>query len=126
MQHAMAAAGVAGRNPGDLERNNLRTEQSDDPAHRADGALRFAFAPVHVLGPVKGKGFLWHLGGKDLRGGSARTFYRCANVFTLRCGQLFESLDRDAGLFGERLGGWGGSSILKRDLPRRPGELILS
>ena len=90
----MAAARVAGRDAGDLERNNCGIEQRHNPAHRAHEALRLACAPVHVLGPVEGEHFFGQFGGQDLGGGAARALDRRADVFALGRRDLFESLDR--------------------------------
>ena len=68
----MAAAGVAGGDAGNLQRDDGRVKQRDDPADRTDEALGLAGAPVHILGPVDGEDFLGQFGRKHLGCGAAR------------------------------------------------------
>ncbi len=53
VQHAMAAACIPGGDPRDLQWNNRRIHQRDQPAHRPDKTLGLTGAPVHILGPVE-------------------------------------------------------------------------
>src|SRR5271170_3728330 len=65
MQDSMAEGLVAGSDSGELDRNHLVVEQCEQPAHRANEAFRLAWAPVHILGPVKRGEFFGKLSGKD-------------------------------------------------------------
>ena len=49
----MAAAGVAGGDAGDFERDDGCVEQGHDPANGTHEALGLGGAPVHVFGPVE-------------------------------------------------------------------------
>ena len=57
VQNAMAAAGVTRLDAGNLQWDNGRIEQRNDPADGPHIALRLARAPVHIFGPVEGENF---------------------------------------------------------------------
>ncbi len=82
VKYAMAAAGVAGGDAGDFERDDGGVEQCDDPADGADEALGLAGAPVHVLGPVEGEDFFRQIGAEHLRCGHSLALHRSAHILT--------------------------------------------
>ncbi len=124
VQHAVAAAGVAGGDACDFERNDGRVKQSDDPADGAHKALGLAGAPVHVFGPIEGEDFLGQIGGQRLLGGNAETLDGCADVLALCCGDFLKRSDGNAGLPGEGFGCSSGRTVFECHLPRRAGHLL--
>ena len=124
MQDAMAAAGIAGGDAGDFNRNDSRIEQCDHPAHRPHKPLRLAGAPIHILGPVNAQNFLWQFGGKQFRRCTARALDGRTGIFTLGVGNLFERIHSDAGLLRKGLRGRRGRAVFERGLPRGACELF--
>ena len=124
VQDAMAAAGVAGGDAGDFERDNGGVKQRDEPADRANETLGLAGAPVHVLGPVEGENFFGQLGGQHFGGGAACALHGRADVFAFGRGDFLERGDGDAGLFGEGFGSGCGLAVFEGYLPRGADELL--
>ena len=62
MQDAVAAARVACLNSSNLQGDDGRIQQRNNPAYRADEALGLTGTPVHILGPVETQDFFGQLG----------------------------------------------------------------
>ena len=99
----MAAACIPGGDSRDLQRNDRRIHQRDQPAHRPDETLGLTRAPVHILGPVNSGHFFRQFGGQQLCRRTALALHRSAHIFALGVSYFFKSLNSHAGLLRKSL-----------------------